>query len=434
MECRDMAEARDGLTGLMGIDAALGHLAAWQDDARAEQRPPTINAMAFGLRRLATVNLAYGAETGDMALAEVAARLQHFAHEEFDGDGIAARVGGSSFLFAVNAPCSRERWQFLAEELAQSLARPIVQSGGIVRLAPRIALLRASPDENPQQIVGRLTDTLEQAQAQPGARLVWVDGKVFPAGRPPQELEADLLSALDRDEIEIRFQPQYDCASGAIIGAEALARWQHPMLGRIGAGALFAIAERAEIVSPLSRHIGRKALAIAMHWPENLRLSLNITAMDLAAGNFADVVASGIANIGFPAQRLTLEITEQALVTEVESSAGRLQGLADMGIRIALDDFGAGFCNFRYLKQLPLHYLKLDRSMVEGIAENERDLAVLRAILAMARALDLSVIAEGIEKEEQLAAIRREGCASWQGFLGARPMSGERFAELVQNG
>lgn len=428
-----MGEARDGLTGLIGADAALDHLAQWQADARRRGEAPAIHAMAFGLKRLATVNLAYGEGAGDLALAEVAARSLHFAQEQFEQDWIVARANGESFLFAVNAPCSRERWQFLAEELAQALARPIVQGSAVVRLAPRIALLRAMPDETPEQMTARLAETLDRAQSQSGARLVWVDGAISPPGRPSQQLEADLLNALDRDEIEIVFQPQFACDDGRILGAEALARWQHPEMGRIGAGALFTIAERADHVGPLSRHIIRKALVAAAEWPAGLRLSLNVTAADLAAGNFAEEMAEAVADSGFAPDRLTLEITEQALVAEVESSATRLQRLADMGIRVALDDFGAGFCNFRYLKLLPLHYLKLDRSMVDGVVEDERDLAVLRGILAMATALDLEVIAEGVESGDQLAAVRREGCTSWQGFLGAKPMGGEKFAALIRS-
>lgn len=426
-----MVEQRDPLTGLIETEAALAHLDEWQARAAAAGRGATIHAMLLGLTRFAAVNLAYGEEAGDRALAEVAGRLLHFGHQAFEQDWIAARIAGGSFLFAVDAPCSRERWHWLAEELAQAVAQPIVQGEGVVRLAPRVALLRAVEGEAPRRMLGRLTEALEQAQGRPGARLQWVDGDLSPAGRPAQQLEADLLAALDRDEIEIMFQPQFACEDRAIVGAEALARWQHPQLGRIGAGALFAIAERADHVGQLSRHIAAKALAAAARWPAGLRLSLNVTAADLAAGDFAAGIAALLAASGFAPERLTLEITEQALVAEVERSAQRLRPLCESGIRVALDDFGAGFCNFRYLKLLPLHYLKLDRSMVEGIAEDARDLAVLRGIVAMAHALGLAVIAEGVETEGQLAMVVREGCASWQGYLGARPMSAERFAALI---
>jgi EAL domain-containing protein (putative c-di-GMP-specific phosphodiesterase class I) len=242
---------------------------------------------------------------------------------------------------------------------------------------------------------------------------------------------AALLAALDRGEIEILFQPQFAAVDGALSGAEALARWHHPEHVLIGGAALFEAAEQAGLVGRLSRHVAEAALAAAARWDGDLRLSLNVTASDLAEPGFADAIAPALAAVGFPPARLTLEITEQVLVADLDRSAERLRQLADLGVRIALDDFGAGFCNFGYLKRLPLHYLKLDRSMVEGIDENPRDLAVLRGILSMAQALELDVVAEGIERDSQREVIVREGCAAWQGFLGARPMSSADFVDFA---
>jgi EAL domain-containing protein (putative c-di-GMP-specific phosphodiesterase class I) len=245
-------------------------------------------------------------------------------------------------------------------------------------------------------------------------------------------IAGELRAALDRDEIEILFQPQFAASDDRLVGVEALARWQHPGQVLIGGTMLFEIAERAGLVEPLTHHVVRTALGTAGNWPVPLRLSLNVTAADVAAGDFAQNIAHAVAEAGFPPEHLTLEITEQALVADIESTAERLRQLADIGIRIALDDFGAGFCNFHYLKRLPLHALKLDRSMIEGIVENPRDLAVLRGIVAMARALSLDVVAEGIERAEQRAAIAREGCATWQGFLGARPMTAAEFTASLR--
>jgi diguanylate cyclase len=242
---------------------------------------------------------------------------------------------------------------------------------------------------------------------------------------------AALVAALDRGEIEVLFQPQYGTATGTLIGAEALARWHHPEQVVIGGAALFGAAEQADLVGQLSRHVAETALAAAVRWEGNLRLSLNVTATDLAEEGFARAVAARLATVGFAPERLTLEITEQVLVADLDRSAGRLRRLADLGVRIALDDFGAGFCNFRYLKRLPLHYLKLDRSMVEGIDDSPRDLAVLRGIVAMARALELEVVAEGIERETQRDVVASEGCAAWQGFLGARPLTEADFIALA---
>lgn len=245
-------------------------------------------------------------------------------------------------------------------------------------------------------------------------------------------LAHDLLAAIEHQEIEVLYQPLFRAADGGLIGAEALARWNHPRAGSLGGGTLFATAERAGHVVRLSRQIARTALSVAARWPEPLRLSLNFTAADLAADDFPDAIAALAAVAGFPAERLTLEITEQTLVADMTGTAERLRRLAGLGMRIALDDFGAGFSNFRYLKRLPLDALKLDRSMIEGSDEDPRDLAVLRGIVSMAQALGLEVVAEGIERESQREAAIREGCTAWQGFLGGAPMTAEAFARLTR--
>ena len=241
-----------------------------------------------------------------------------------------------------------------------------------------------------------------------------------------------LIAALDHGAVEVLFQPQFAAVGGALIGAEALARWHLADCTVIGGAALFEAAERGGLAARLSRHVADVALAAAAHWREDLQLSINVTAADLAEANFANAIAAAVAAANYPPERLTLEITEQVLVADLDRSAERLRQLADLGVRIALDDFGAGFCDFGYLKRLPLHYLKLDRSMIEGVDEHPRDLAVLRGIISMAVALELDVVAEGVEREGQRATIEREGCIAWQGFLGARPMSAKAFVCLTE--
>lgn len=419
-----LAARSDALTGLPGREAARLRLAEWLD------RGEPVHALLIGLRRFDTVNLAYGSAAGDAALAEVAARIRHFAHGELDGGWIAARGGGGQFLLLTTEPCSRERWQLFSAQLLDVLAAPIPVGGSMLRLSPRGALLRSLGGEDADSLLDRLGQTLAAIIAAPARRLGWADGEAVRAGRSAAQLEADLLRAIDLGEIEVVYQPQWSCADDSLSGAEALARWNHPRLGRIGAGALFAIAERADHITQLSRHIAQTALAGAKDWPEHLRLSLNVTPNDLAQGDFAQEFAALVAASGFPAGRLTLEVTEQVLLADVAHAALALENLTAQGMRTALDDFGAGFCNFRYLKLLPLHYLKLDRSMIEG-ADDPRDLAVLRAILAMAGALDLAVIAEGVESEAQRVLAASEGCAFYQGFLRAQPMGAAEFLELA---
>ena len=249
-------------------------------------------------------------------------------------------------------------------------------------------------------------------------------------GVSPGVLEADLLRALDRREIEVLFQPQFSCGSGAVIGAEALARWRHPTLGEIGARDLFAIAERAALVAPLSRHVVARALEDAETWPDNLTLSLNITPEELGDPRFAADFAALIGRSEIPPQRLMLEITEDLLLRNLAQAASALRALRGLGFRTALDDFGAGFCNFRYLRELPLDALKLDKAMVEGVPSDPTALAVLRAIIALGKALSLAIYAEGIEDEIQRAAITAEGCDVWQGFLRAQPMPSDSVVAL----
>jgi EAL domain-containing protein (putative c-di-GMP-specific phosphodiesterase class I) len=243
-------------------------------------------------------------------------------------------------------------------------------------------------------------------------------------------LEADLLRALDRREIEVLFQPQFSCITGALTGAEALARWRHPTLGAIGARDLFAVAERAALVAPLSRHVVARALEDAATWPDTLTLSLNITPEELGDPRFAADFAALIGQSDIVPQRLMLEITEDLLLRNLAQAASALKALRGLGFRTALDDFGAGFCNFRYLRELPLDALKLDKVMVEGVPGDITALAVLRAIVALAKALGLAVYAEGIEDEIQRAAITAEGCDYWQGFLRAQPMPSAQVVAL----
>lgn len=245
-------------------------------------------------------------------------------------------------------------------------------------------------------------------------------------------LEADLLSALDRREIEVLFQPQFSCVTGAVAGAEALARWRHPSLGEIGARDLFAVAERAALVAPLSRHVVARALEDAATWPDSLTLSLNITPEELGDPRFAADFAVLIGRSDIAPQRLMLEITEDLLLRNLPQAASALKALRGLGFRTALDDFGAGFCNFRYLRELPLDALKLDKAMVDSVPGDATALAVLRAIMQLGKALGLAVYAEGIESEIQRAAISAEGCDYWQGFLRAQPMPSESVLALAR--
>jgi len=424
---------RDPLTGLPGMESLRSRLDDWRDAADISGEPIKLHALLLDLARFDALNLAYGEAAGDTVLTIIASRLSNFAARELDGPWVAARSGGGSFILAANHPCSRERWQLLATQLSDLVARPILTASGTLHPTPKVALLRAVGYESAETLLDRLGQTMGAMRAHQARRLAWADGETARPGRTAAQLEADLLRAIDGDEIEVVFQPQYALADDRLVGGEALARWNHPKLGRIGAGALFAIAERAEHIAPLSRRIAELGLDAASRWPDRLRVSLNVTAFELGDPTYAEEMAGIIAQSGVAPGRVTLEVTEQALVSDISLAARSLEKLESGGLRIALDDFGAGFCNFRYLKLLPLRYLKLDRSMIDGITHDPRDLAVLRAIIAMAKALNLGVIAEGVESDSQRAVLADEHCDFYQGFLRSRPLNADDFQLLTNS-
>lgn len=432
---RPTQDGRDSLTGLADLAHARGTMQRWRRDWPDGGPPCPMRAMLIAIGRIDRVNVAFGETAGDGALIEIAQRIRHFAEDELEsGVWLAARISGDSFLLAAREDCTRERWQWLAEALADAIAMPIVDpgTGHSLRLWPRLALLRAREGDDADSILDTLAETAVRMRTSPGERIAWASEDLDKQGLSNQQLEADLLAAIDRDEIEVLYQPQYRVGDNRLVGAEALARWHHPTLGRIGAGTLFTIAERADHVAQLSRHIARRALEGAKGWSEGLRLSVNVTSADLAAGSFARDFIALVEGSALEPDCVTLEITEQVLLADLDRTRELLEELKAVGINLSLDDFGAGYCNFRYLKILPLDYLKLDRAMIDGVLDDQRDLAVFRAIVAMAKALDLGIVAEGIEQDEQLALIAREGVETYQGFLRAEPMSAEEFAALAK--
>nr|WP_247713240.1 GGDEF domain-containing phosphodiesterase [Qipengyuania polymorpha] len=423
-------DTQDALTGLGDLAQLRATVTSWCAEWPESTGPCPLHAMLITLGRIDTVNVAFGETAGDGALVEVAHRIRHFANDELESHPwLAARVSGGTFMLVSRAESSSERWQWLAEALADALASPIANpsGGSSLRLSPRIALMSAGENDDIDTMLDRLSETTARMRASPGRRIDWSSGAVANAARTNIQLEGDLLAAIDRQEIEILFQPQYSLVDDRLIGAEALARWHHPIVGRIGAGTLFQIAERADHIAHLSRHIAVRAMEEAKSWPDHLRLSINITPSDLAVDNFAIEFARIADKVGFPLSRITLEITEQVLLSDLDRVSRVLQQLKVLDARIALDDFGAGFCNFRYLKVLPIDCIKLDRSMVDGVLEDERDRAVFRAIMGMAKALDLRVLVEGIETEQQRDFVAAEDCEYYQGFLRAQPMAPHAF-------
>jgi len=364
--------------------------------------------------QLARINHSAGTETGNALLEEVARRLENFAGDEFGHGAVVERLSGPRFLIVPAVPLSLAALHAQERALHVALAEPMVgdPSG---RLAIRIAAALITRDE---PIADQLRIASDQLARPASAR----DGAMVKA-------------ALSHGEVAIFYQPQYDVASGAMTGVEALLRWRHPELGLLGAGPLVTAARAARMERELTEHAHRVALAEIARWPKalgGLRVSLNITAADLGDPGFADRFAAMAKQARVDPDRLTLELTEQAMLSDPASAAAQLAQIRALGAAIAIDDFGTGYSSLSLLARLPIDYLKIDSGFTRTIDGSDRDRIVVRAIVDLARALGLLVVAEGVENERQLARLKEIGVATWQGFLKSGPVPGEELLALIQ--
>jgi diguanylate cyclase (GGDEF)-like protein len=432
---RPNSRDRDPMTGLASRQGAV----RWLDDMQAAARQPIV--LLIGLGEFDRVNSAYGRLVGDAMLARVAMRLTRLVDAMAQRDALVARLTGTEFLIGLAGEAGAsepplERATLLARQLIAEISRPFNAGDFLIRLSGRCGIALAQKGDAPETILRRASNALADARRggpQGGIRVRVADDKSRIVD--DDRLHTDLRHALDSGQIQILFQPQYDMASDGIIGVEALARWQHPQYGEIGAGALFAIAERSDFMLPLSDHIHARALAEAAAWPDalsGLRLAINVTAADIAEPDFLASFLQLVDEAGFRRERLTVELTESGLVEDLSSASLLLTQLREAGLTVAVDDFGTGYSSLAYLKALPLDYLKIDSSIARDITGSGRDRIIVRAIIDMARELGLGVVAEGVETEQQLALLARAGCTVYQGFLRSPPVTSEVLAGLMQ--
>ncbi|AMU93057.1 MAG: GGDEF domain-containing phosphodiesterase [Sphingopyxis sp.] len=364
--------------------------------------------------QLARINHSAGTETGNALLDEVARRLETFAADEFGHGSFVGRLEGPRFLIVPAVPLSLGALRAQERALHVALAEPMVGDPN-GRLAIRIVTALITRDEPVEEQLRAAADQL---------------------ARPASARDGVMVkSALANDEVAIFYQPQYEVATGAMIGVEALLRWQHPELGLLGAGPLVTAARAARMERELTEHAHRVALAEIAGWPRalgKLRVSLNITAADLGDPDFADRFAAMVKATGVDPDRLTLELTEQAMLSDPASAAAQLAQIRALGCAIAIDDFGTGYSSLSLLARLPIDYLKIDNGFTRTIDGSDRDRIVVRAIVDLARALGLLVVAEGVENERQLERLRELGVATWQGFLKSGPVPGSELPGLME--
>lgn len=405
------AVVRDALSRVRDAHGAR----RWLDQQLQQGR--SVQVALIALNRFEIVNTAYGRSAGDTVLQAAQRRLEEVAGGLFGRGAVIARMGGSEFLLAVDAaPAQIEQ---AAAQIAAALARPFVAGGTMIVLGCRIGIaMRPVAGDDAATLLRRAGEALAVARAS-DSLTIYTAG-IDPPGPALDRLAVDLRAAIEGGEIDVLFQPQVAIAQEAIVGVEALARWEHPAFGAIGAEMLFTAAERAGLTIALSDHIQRRALALAAAWPgvmARLRLAINLTAADIGRPGFADIFLDRVDASGFPRARLTVEITETGLIEDLGAAATLLADLRSAGCRVAIDDFGTGYSSLAYLKALPLDYLKIDKKLAQDITGSSRDRIVVRGVIDMARSLGLAVIAEGVETREHLDLLAKEGCQYYQGFL-----------------
>ncbi|MBB3909936.1 putative bifunctional diguanylate cyclase/phosphodiesterase [Sphingomonas desiccabilis] len=397
----------------------LAGATAWIDGRIGAGHPVSLSLVALG--GVEAINRDLGREAGDWLLRAALRRIETAVGEPLGRRAVIARAEGAEFLIGAFG-AGEAQLQRADTAVRHALARPFVAGEQVARLSTRIGHVTSVPGETAAQLLQRARFAVDAAEGD-RRRREELDG-----------LALDIPQAIERDEVEILFQPQVAIGGGRIVGVEALARWRHPTRGEIGAEALFGAAERAGRIVALSEHVQRCALRRAASWPDSLarlRLSINVTAEDVAHPGFADRLLERVDASGFPRRRLTVEITESGLIEDLGEASGLLAELRTGGCRVAIDDFGTGYSSLAYLKALPLDYLKIDKSLTQDITGSPRDRVVVRGVIDMARSLGLAVVAEGVETEEQLDLLAKEGCQFFQGYLCAEPLALPALEALV---
>jgi diguanylate cyclase (GGDEF)-like protein len=388
--------------------------------------------MLVGIRDLKQINDLHGRKAGNAVIAEVGRKLAEAA-ACLKGLVLVSRLPGREFLIILGNEGAPLPSDATARRLLNAISGDVGTTAQEIRISPRIGIATAQVGETGEVLLRYATAALGQAYARKGKKYVIATMARGDDVQLSAALDRALRRAIEDRQIAIMLQPQFAVADGRLVGAEALARWQHPELGEIGAAQLFATADRCDLCEELSNYIQEQAIALAAAWPlalADLRLSVNLGAEELNE-DYSDRLMRLLQASGFPADRLTLELTEESLIRDIDLAAAQLETLRQHSVRIALDDFGTGYSSLAYLKTLPLDYLKLDKGMTPDIGGQGKERIVLRAIIAMGKALGLQIIAEGVERTAELEMLRAEGCDYYQGFLSSPALTPHAFVDFA---
>jgi len=435
----------DGLTGLPNRRLFMERT----DLALQRTKMNSMECAVFhiDIDRFKQINDALGHRFGDALLKAVAERLDESVRV---GDFLGAlalhgessplsRVGGDEFFLFLPEVHSVDHAARIARRLLSDLSKPFCPEGQDLFLTSSIGIaLFPSDGENVETLAANAGIATSHAKQSGGNRYQFYSKSLNAESLERLNLENQLRKALDRQELLLHYQPKVDVRTGRIIGAEALMRWQHPELGLVPPLRFIPIAEETDLIASLGEWALRTACQQNKAWQvagfSPIRVSVNVSSKQFQMRRLLGTVQGALQASGLEAKHLILEVTESLLIENRQATSDMLREFKEMGLKISVDDFGTGYSSLSNLKSLPLDELKIDRSFVDGVPRDADDAAIVSATIAMAHSLGLTVVAEGVETEEQLAFLEDRGCDEYQGYLFSRPVAPNKWTPLLERG
>jgi len=371
------------------------------------------------LDQFKVINDTLGHPAGDALLIEAGRRVQQAARGHF-----VARLGGDEFVVLQVVGDDRNAIDRLAREILETMAQPLTIDGNEFAPSTSIGIAIAPQDGEDGGTLLRNADlALYRAKEAGRGTFAFFEESLNERAQQRRQLESDLRLALERGEFELFYQPLFDLEQNCICSFEALLRWRHPQRGLVGPVEFIPVAEDTGLIVPIGAWALREACARAACWPDNIRVAVNVSAVQFHRGALHETILRALADSGLEPNRLEVEITESIFLEGGETTLRLLHALRTLGVRIALDDFGTGYSSLSYLQSFPFDKLKIDRSFIQNLLTRNGATAIVRAITELAHALGIETTAEGVEETAQLMELRAHGCSSVQGFLFAEPMT-----------